>query len=125
MLIHYVFLALGGALGSILRYVFAIVLEGVSGKFPLATFAVNFIGCLFIGVFFALAERTPGLNPVYKIFLVSGFLGGFTTFSSFGWEAFSLLKSGHFIFACGYVCGSVLVAFLATAVGYYATLRYC
>ena len=87
------------------------------GKFPLGTLAVNVLGCLVIGsLSAALASRFP-IREDYRLALVVGLLGGFTTFSSFGLETFSLLDGGHYVHAASNVVLSVIVCLVAVWAG--------
>lgn len=87
---------LGGFLGSILRYgLGSWIHRGRNGAlFPAETLAVNVIGCLVVGVLAGLALRAP-FGAGMRAFLFVGVLGGFTTFSAFGWETFQLLRDGR------------------------------
>lgn len=108
----------GGFVGSILRYLAAIVFSSQSTSgFPLATFAVNVIGCFLIGVIFALSEKGNVLSPEWRIFLTTGFCGGFTTFSSFSYESIKLLQDGQFLYLSLNVILSVVLGFAATYLG--------
>lgn len=87
----------GGLLGSLSRFYLSGWVHrwsGVSG-FPLGTLAVNLVGCLAIGLAAGLAESRQLLSAEMRLFLMLGFLGGFTTFSTFGWESFALLRGGE------------------------------
>lgn len=108
----------GGLIGSVLRYLVAIfVSTQLSSGFPFATFVVNVIGCLLIGVIFALSEKGNVIAPEWRIFLTTGFCGGFTTFSSFSYESIRLLQDGQFFYLMFNVVLSVLVGFAATYLG--------
>ena len=102
--------ALGGGLGACARY-------GLSGlllpytlqeKFPWPTFSVNVLGCLIAGALFAFAEKHHVLSPNLRLFLLTGILGGFTTFSAFGLETFHLIRRGDYLVAGSYVLASVV-----------------
>ena len=83
--------ALGGGFGSVLRYVLAGWCQQLSkGSFPLGTLAVNVLGCLAIGALKAAFTGSLLIKEEYQIALTIGLLGGFTTFSAFGWETFAL-----------------------------------
>ena len=113
----YLWVGLGGFFGSIARYAIAIWLPpAASGRFPLATFAVNCIGCLLIGVLAGALSRSPATESA-RLFLVTGILGGFTTFSAFGLESIHLLRRGEFGLALLYILGSVLVGIAAVWLG--------
>ncbi len=106
--------ALGGA-GALARVALA-------GAFPVrslpwGTLLVNVAGCLAIGVLFALFEQQRGLPPEWRLALVGGFLGGFTTFSAFGLELFVLLQDGHWMRAVMYAVASVVCGLFAVVVG--------
>lgn len=109
---------LGGFLGSIARYLVAVLFSSqVFSAFPFATFIVNVTGCLFIGIFFALSDRGNILSPEWRIFLTTGFCGGFTTFSTFSYESIKLLQDGEFLYLTLNVVLSILVGFAATYLG--------
>lgn len=108
---NYLFVAIGGMIGSVGRYgatSFALNLYP-NIKFPLGTLIVNLLGCFFIGLFAGMAERLTVCNTEVKLFIITGVLGGFTTFSAFGLETFSLLKEGEVALAFIYIGLSVLV----------------
>jgi fluoride exporter len=110
--------ALGGALGSVARYLLAgAVHRFTSPYFPYGTFAVNVIGCLVFGAIFALSEQRFVIGPGPRAFLLIGVLGGFTTFSSFTFETFQLLRDGELLMAGANVVGQLVVGLLAFWVG--------
>ncbi|SFR31441.1 camphor resistance protein CrcB [Yoonia tamlensis] len=102
--------ALGGAIGAVARY-----LVGLSVAFPMGTFTVNVIGSLLIGLIYALTQ-SKGLTA-WQPFLITGILGGFTTFSAFSLDTMRLLEAGRLAAAGGYVMGTVLLSLAACAVG--------
>ncbi len=111
---------LGGAFGSITRYLLATwTMQALAPqKFPLGTFVVNLAGCLVAGLLAGLAERWPGwLTADLRLLLFVGVLGGFTTFSAFGLETAQLLRRGEWLVASGYVGGSVLLGLAAVLLG--------
>ena len=87
---------LGGLLGSLARYKLGgLVLHHTSSwRFPLSTFAVNLLGCALVGVLAGIAEHRHGLSPAARLFLITGFCGGFTTFSALAYETFELARAG-------------------------------
>ncbi len=89
---------LGGFLGSIGRFVMAGAVNRFSPAlgFPIGTLTVNILGCVLIGLLHGLSETRHLLGPDIRIFLFIGVLGGFTTYSTFGFESFALLKDGEF-----------------------------
>lgn len=84
--------------------------------FPLGTLAVNIIGCFLIGIVFGLADK-GSMTQNWKLFLATGVLGGFTTFSAFSNEAIMLLRDGNFTYATTYIFSSVALGLLATMAG--------
>ncbi len=111
--------ALGGAVGSVARYKLGgFVLHHTEPcDFPVSTFAVNVIGCFLIGVLAALAERHEVFSLAQRTFLFTGVLGGFTTFSAFGYESAFLIRRHLLHVAASYVCASVLCALVAVFAG--------
>jgi CrcB protein len=101
--------ALGGAIGSVLRYeTGAFVLRQVgTSPFPWGTFTVNVAGCLIAGLLAGLGEHFGFLTANVRLLLFTGFLGGFTTFSAFGVETIGLVERGDFALAGTYVLLSV------------------
>ena len=109
---------LGGGVGSMLRYAVGVWVEARTGPgFPWGTFAVNASGCLLIGVIATLADEHVWISPAARLALVTGVLGGFTTFSAFGLETFQLLEDGRAGLALANAAGSVLVGFVAVTIG--------
>jgi CrcB protein len=106
----------GGAIGSLLRYLAGVaIMSRWTGRFPIATFLINVTGSFAIGVVSSLlADAT---NPLWRPLLITGLLGGYTTFSSFEWETFSAVRGGAGGIALLYVLGSVLVGYLACWLG--------
>lgn len=110
---------LGGGLGSMLRYLAQEwVSKTVRISFPLGTFIVNILGCLLIGIFFALAEKYDYLNFEWRLFLITGLCGGFTTFSTFSYEGMGLIRNGEYGFFLMYILFSVIFGLLATVLGF-------
>jgi CrcB protein len=108
----------GGGVGSMLRYAVGLWVEARTGPgFPWGTFAVNASGCLLIGVLATLADEHAWITPAARLALVTGVLGGFTTFSAFGLETFQLFEDGRAALALANAAGSVAVGLLAVAVG--------
>lgn len=113
--------ALGGALGSGARYSLSgfILHHTLHSKFPYGTFAVNVIGCLLAGILVGLAEKHDLISMEGRLFLLTGILGGFTTFSAFGVETIHLLRRGDFLVASSYVVFSVACGLAALWLAYY------
>jgi fluoride exporter len=113
-----VVIALGGALGSLARYLVAGAVHRYSSPyFPYGTFVVNIAGCLLFGVIFGLSEHRFVVGPTMRAFLLIGVLGGFTTFSSFTFETFQLLRDGELLLAVVNSVGQVLIGLVAFWLG--------
>ena len=111
--------ALGGALGSLVRWGLSGTVQKWSGAtFPWGTFAVNGLGSLAIGWVTALALERALVPPDTRAFLVPGVLGGFTTFSAYSYETLALIRNGQWSSAAGYALGSLAVGVIAAGVGY-------
>jgi fluoride exporter len=94
LLIRCLLVLSGGAGGSLVRYLVSLgVNEHYDGRFPLATFLINVTGSFLIGLMLVLLDREDLLHPNLRPLLVTGFLGGYTTFSTFEWEMFALGRS--------------------------------
>ena len=110
---------LGGFLGSISRFVMAGAFNRFSPAlgFPVGTLTVNILGCLLIGLLHGLAETRSLLGPDIRIFLFIGVLGGFTTFSTFGFESLALLKDGAILKASANILLHVFLGLAAVWIG--------
>lgn len=95
----------GGFIGAVLRYGLSGLVQGRAplSTFPWGTIAVNLLGCFLIGVIAGLVESRQLFSPEIRIFALIGVLGGFTTFSTFGFESFALLRDAEFLRAFAYV----------------------
>ncbi|MDA0292395.1 MAG: fluoride efflux transporter CrcB [Verrucomicrobia bacterium] len=109
----------GGFIGSIARYLLSgwVLHHTLGGKFPWSTFVVNVLGCLLIGVLSGMIERLEWFTPQMRLLLLTGLLGGFTTFSAFGLETVFLLRRGEVLIAVAYALSSVAVCVTAVWVG--------
>ena len=113
----YIWVALGGAAGSTARFAIAQWTgERWGWTFPWGTFAVNVTGSLAIGLVMTLL-LARGADPAYRLLLVTGFLGGYTTFSAFSFEALTLFEARRWDAAAFYVIGSAVLGLLATGLG--------
>lgn len=109
---------LGGGTGSLARYLAGLALGRWSQHFPSGTFAINVLGSLLLGLLFGFAYAHEFRHEQELTLLVgTGFLGGFTTFSTFELESFSLLSNGHVGTAAGYLLGSVAAGLAAATLG--------
>ena len=116
------FIAIGGAIGSVLRYLTALLVNRYwSNHFPLATFITNVLGCFLIGLFIGILEKNNLASSNLKWFLVTGLCVGYTTFSAFGDENISLLQSNNSFLAFVYIGFSVLIGLLAVWLGLFMT----
>ena len=113
-----IIIAAGSGLGGMARYGLQLLAYRLYPiRFPLGTFLVNLIGCFLIGLFFSLAEKAGAINQEIKLFLITGFCGGFTTFSTFSVDALSLLRAGEITYFILYTAGSVIAGMLMTWLG--------
>lgn len=112
--------ALGGAMGAVSRFLVGnIAGKALGSAWPYGTFIINIVGCFCMGVLMTVIVERQLLPAAWRLFLCVGFLGGFTTFSSFGYETISLINNGKLLEAFAYVGGSVLLGLLAAAIGVY------
>lgn len=109
---------LGGAAGSLARYVLGTaIMTRLGPRFPWGTFVVNVSGSFLIGVLMTLLTDRLHADPNWRLVLVVGFLGGYTTFSSFEWETFSLVSGGSWVLAGLNIAGSVMFGYAAVWLG--------
>ena len=108
----------GGGAGSMLRYAVGLWVEARTGPgFPWGTFAVNVSGCFLIGVLATLADEHAWITPAARLALVTGVLGGFTTFSTFGLETWELVEDGRTLLALANAAASLGVGLAAVVAG--------
>jgi CrcB protein len=112
--------AVGGAVGSAARFQMSswLLHHTVSWRFPLGTFSVNVLGCLVAGSLGGLIAKQSAFAPDVRLLLLTGLLGGFTTFSAFGLETFLLLKRGEVGVALSYALLSVIAGLAGVWLGY-------
>ncbi len=115
---NFLLVGLGGALGSMLRYVFYLAIT--VKQFPLATFAVNIIGSFIIGAVLALSLKDDLFLNNWKLFLATGICGGFTTFSAFSLENITLLQNEKYFIALVYIVSSIVLGIAAAWLGFMA-----
>ena len=110
--------ALGGAIGSVARYLvggwFAVRL---GSALPYGTFVINVTASFIIGFFLAFAQERVGVGPYWRLFIAVGFVGGYSTFSTFEYEGIRLLQSGEMLFGALYLIGSVVTGATAAVAG--------
>lgn len=120
MLRTMILIGIGGALGSVLRYLTTVLANRVfPAVFPVGTFVVNIAGCLLIGLLLGFLDRHQTLNPDLKLLLITGFCGGYTTFSAFASENVDLFQQGHAFTAFAYIAASVIFGLLAVWLGFF------
>lgn len=114
----YLLIAVGGALGSIARYwVGATVASRIGVRFPFGTLVVNLTACLVIGFTLTWLGERVEMNPAWRYLIPVGFIGAYSTFSTYEWETLQTLRSGAFALAALYALGSLVVGLAATWCG--------
>lgn len=112
-----ILVAFGGMFGSVFRYLAAFfITQKYPAAFPLGTFSVNIAGCFLIGLFYGFADRYNWFSPDMRLFLTTGFCGGFTTFSSFAYENIQVLQDRDFVTFVLYSASSFVFGLLAVFV---------
>jgi fluoride exporter len=114
---YLVFVALGGASGSVSRYLLANWVHGLwEGKLPMGTLLVNVLGSFAIGVVYVLVVERQFIHADWRAVLMVGFLGAFTTFSTFSLETINLFEAGHFLHALAYMLGSAVICVVCAGI---------
>ena len=114
----YLLIAAGGALGSILRYwVGSSISSRIGTKFPYGTLVINLTACVIIGFTLTYLGKRADLNPAWRYLIPIGFIGAYSTFSTYEWETLSTLRSGAFFLAALYALGSLVFGLAATWCG--------
>lgn len=114
----YLLVACGGALGSVARYWVSSAVGSRAGfRFPYGTLVVNISACLVIGFTLTYLGDRAELNPAWRYFIPVGFIGAYSTFSTYEWETLSTLRSGAFALGAMYALGSIVLGLTATWCG--------
>lgn len=121
---RYLLVVIGGGAGALARYVAAsAIMTRFGGRFPLGTLVINVTGSFLIGYLMTLLTERFDLDPNWRLLLVVGFLGGYTTFSSFEWETYTALREGAGWAAALNVVSSVVAGYAAVWLGVLAARR--
>lgn len=113
---NFIMVFIGGGLGAVVRYILNLIMPN-SSYLPLATLFANFFGCLFATIVFVYFALKSGLNPTFKIFLITGFCGGLSTLSALSIELLHFIHSDDYIRASIYVISTVIVCTIAVLLG--------
>ena len=116
-----IIVGIGSGIGGICRYLISLFMGHVGNGFPWGTFTVNVVGCLLIGILWGVTSRFQNLSPAFSLFLMVGFCGGFTTFSTFSKEGLTMLQANNCLLFSLYAIGSVVLGIMAVSLGYYST----
>ncbi|HUA92341.1 MAG TPA: fluoride efflux transporter CrcB [Terracidiphilus sp.] len=114
-MLKYFLIAFGGALGSALRYWVGSAVSGRMGvRFPYGTLVINISACLIIGFTLTFMSKRAFLNPAWRFLIPIGFIGAYSTFSTYEWETLSTMRSGAYLLAGLYAVGSLILGLVAT-----------
>ncbi len=117
-MLKYFYIALGGALGSLARFWVGTTVAGRLGtRFPYGTFVINITACIIIGFVLTFLGRHIELDPGWRFLIPIGFVGAYSTFSTFEWEAFVNLQAGSFLIASSYVVLSIVLGLIGVWCG--------
>jgi CrcB protein len=110
----YFFIAFGGALGAMARYwVGSTIASRMGTKFPYGTFVINITACMIIGFSLTFLARRADLNPAWRFLVPVGFIGAYSTFSTYEWETLSTIRTGAFLLAAFYAVSSLILGLAA------------
>lgn len=116
-----ILVGIGSGIGGICRYLISLAMNHGFNGFPWGTFTVNVAGCLLIGILWGATSRLQNFSPSFSLFLMVGFCGGFTTFSTFSKEGLTMLQANNYLLFSFYAIGSVVLGIMAVALGYLTT----
>jgi CrcB protein len=115
MVVNIVLVALGGGVGAVARYAVSLwAADKLGTVFPYGTFIANVVGCFIIGAFMTLVTEKFIANPYWRLLITTGFLGGFTTFSSYSYETLKLLEDTGITAAFYNIAANLVIGLLAT-----------
>ena len=117
----FLLVGLGGLAGSMCRYATSLLFARTPSDFAWGTWIANVLGCLLIGIVYGLSEKFQWLTPEWRLFLTTGFCGGYTTFSAFAYENLKLLEAGNYWTFSIYSLASFSVGILTVAAGIFLT----
>ena len=117
-MIRYLLVLIGGGAGALARYVAAsAIMTRFGGRFPLGTLAINVTGSFLIGFLMTMLTERFEFDPIWRLLLVVGFLGGYTTFSSLEWETYTAVRDGGLRIGMLNVVASVMLGYIAVWLG--------
>jgi fluoride exporter len=117
-----IYIAIGGAIGSVLRFFTSILVAKYwNSHFPLATFLANCVGCFLMGMFMGFLHKNQLADSHLKWFLITGFCGGYTTFSAFGFENINLFQQQNSFLAFTYIVLSIISGLFAVWLGLFVS----
>ena len=120
----YLAIAAGGVLGANARYIIGLYIADKLGtSFPYGTFIINVTGSLVIGFFLTYVSERAAISPLWRLFFATGFLGAYTTFSTYSYETATLIRDGAYVSALAYCLGSVVVGLVGVIAGIAAAER--
>lgn len=114
---NYLAVLIGGGLGAVLRYIISIVAQKYSPNFPIGTMIINTTGAFLIGFLSVYLTQVLNTPPSFRLLIITGILGGYTTFSTYTLEGFSLIDAGEYLKAFYYIIGTNLIGFLFVWLG--------
>ncbi len=117
MLYSILAISIGAACGAVLRWILGLSLNAILPTIPLGTLAANLVGGYFIGIAFVFFANNPQLSPEWRLLIITGFLGGLTTFSTFSVEVTTLLQQNKLLWASAAIAVHVLGSLLMTLLG--------
>jgi CrcB protein len=117
-LLKYFAIAIGGALGALARYgVGSIAISRLGGRFWYGTFIINMTACVIIGFSLTYLGRRQELSPFWRYLVPVGFVGAYSTFSTFEWETYTWLQSGTYLLSAVYIVASIVVGLICVWLG--------